>query len=174
MIVDMSQTDQHMNFDESQFRHAMSQFATGVVVVAANESGALVGFAAQSFVSLSLDPPLVLFCPQKSSTSWPRIRTLRTFCINVLSDHHSELSDTFAVAGKVPNVAWSSEPQSSVARLDEAMTTIDCELDAEYEAGDHTIVVARVTNLHVHEPDAGPLLFFRGQYGHFEPQNVGS
>lgn len=160
-----------MNFDEEQFRHAMSQFATGVVIVAASESGSLVGFAAQSFVSLSLNPPMVLFCPQKTSTSWPRIRNLKEFCVNVLSDDHSELSDAFAIAGQVPKIAWSTEQQSSIARLDDAMTTIDCVVDAEYEAGDHTIVVARVTDLHVKEPDAGPLLFFRGQYGHFEPQS---
>ena len=159
-----------MSFDEQQFRHAMSQFATGVVVVSANESGSLVGFAAQSFVSLSLDPPLVLFCPQKTSTSWPRIRALRDFCVNVLSKDHSEVSDAFAIAGEVPDVAWSSASPSSIARLNDAMTTIDCVLNAEYEAGDHTIVVAQVTGLSVREPDTGPLLFFRGQYGHFEPK----
>ena len=148
----------------------MSQFATGVVVVSGNESGELVGFAAQSFVSLSLDPPLVLFCPQKTSSSWPRIRTLKYFCVNVLSEDHSEVSDAFAVAGEVPDVHWSEASPKSIARLDEAMTTIDCELHAEYEAGDHTIVMARVTDVSVSGPDAGPLLFFRGQYGHFEPK----
>ena len=161
-----------MKFDDVDFRHAMSQFATGVVVVAANESGCLVGFAAQSFVSLSLEPPMVLFCPQKTSTSWPRIRPLSEFCVNVLSEDHSELSDAFAKVGQVPDVAWSSKPQSSIARLTDAMTTIDCVLDAEYEAGDHTIVVARVSDLHVEKPDAGPLLFFRGQYGHFESKDA--
>ncbi|HCP50642.1 MAG TPA: monooxygenase, partial [Gammaproteobacteria bacterium] len=67
-------TEESWPMDSQKFREGMSQFATGVVVVTGIESGSLVGFAAQSFVSLSLEPPLVSISPQIASTSWPRIR----------------------------------------------------------------------------------------------------
>ena len=92
--------------DEVTFKNAMGQFATGVVVVAGNQAGELVGFAAQSFVSLSVNPPLVLFCPQKSSTSWPKVSTLQQFSINVLNETQRDLSEAFAIPGEVPLVEW--------------------------------------------------------------------
>ena len=156
-------------FDLADFRHVVSHFATGVVVITGNEDEELVGFAAQSFVSLSLAPPLVLFCVQNSSTSWPRIRRLGKFCINVLSEHQGEISDAFAVSGEVAKIAWHPNKASGTPALDGVIATIDCTLSVEHEGGDHTIVVAEVGGLQVDRPELGPLLFFQGTYGHFEP-----
>ena len=146
----------------------MSHFATGVVAVCGNEQGELVGFAAQSFVSLSLQPPLILFCPQKTSTSWPRIRQLKNFCVNVLAEDQSELSDAFAIAGEVPEVNWHPNADTNTPVLEGVLATIDCSLSAEHDAGDHTIVVAAVQHVDVNETDERkPLLFFQGTYGSF-------
>ena len=155
-----------MPFDTQEFRHAMSQFATGVVVVSAQVNDELVGFAAQSFVSLSLVPPLVAVCPQKASTSWPRIRDVRRFSINVLSEAHSAISDAFAIPGNTPEVGWKL---SCIGQpiLEGSLMHIDCELAVEHEAGDHTIAVAEVLDLEVHSTDASPLLYFRAGYGSF-------
>ena len=157
------------DFDVGQFRHVVSHFATGVVIVSGNENGELVGFAAQSFVSLSLDPPLILFCPQRTSTSWPRIRRIGKFCINVLADNQGSVSDAFAIAGEVPDIAWHPNEETGTPLLDGVIATLDCTLNVEHEAGDHMIVVADVRGLKVVRPDLGPLLFFQGTYGHFEP-----
>lgn len=153
--------------DPDDFRSAVSQFATGVVVVAGIDSGSLVGFAAQSFVSLSLEPPLVLFCPQKSSTSWPRIRCGRNYGINVLGAEHREISEAFAVIGAAPDVGWTPSQQNGVPILDENIAFLDCSYSTEHGAGDHTIVVSTVNNVLVRRPEDSPLLYLRGAYGTF-------
>ena len=73
-------------FDGREFRDTLGQFATGVVIATGCLEGAPAGFAAQSFASLSLDPPLVALCPSKTSVSWPKLRESGHFCINILSD----------------------------------------------------------------------------------------
>lgn len=156
-------------FDVAEFRHVVSHFATGVVVITGNDDGELVGFAAQSFVSLSLEPPLVSFCPQKTSTSWPKIRRLSKFSINVLSEEQNAISDAFAMVGEVADIHWTEDPRTQTPQLDGVIATIDCSLNAEHDAGDHTIVVANVEQLRVERPELGPLLFYKGTYGHFMP-----
>ena len=142
----------------------MSQYATGVVVVTGSENGELVGFAAQSFVSLSIDPPLVLFCPQKTSTSWPRIRACGNYAVNILAEGHGDVSEEFAVAGKVPEVEWHPSKVNGSPVLADAIAFVDCSFESETDAGDHTIVVSAVDDVVVLQPDQSPLLYFRGQY----------
>ncbi len=154
-------------FNVDDLRHAVSQFATGVVVVAGVEHGQLVGFSAQSFVSLSLNPPLVLFCPQKTSTSWPRIRSVGNYGINILSAEHNELSDAFAEIGSVPEVRWKTSPHSAVPMLEDSIAFLDCSLRTEHDAGDHTIVVSNVNDLLVGRESDEPLVYMRGVYGTF-------
>ena len=105
------------SFDSRAYRDTMGQYCTGVVIVTGNEDGHLVGFAAQSFVSLSLDPPLVAICPAKTSTSWPRIRAAGHFGINVLADDQEAISEVFAQAGRAADVAWTTNA-TSAPRLD--------------------------------------------------------
>jgi flavin reductase (DIM6/NTAB) family NADH-FMN oxidoreductase RutF len=151
-----------------QFRDTMSRFATGVVLVTGVDDGVPVGFAAQSFVSLSLDPPLVAVCPARTSTSWPRVRASGHFCINVLGADQKPLCDAFARSGgdKFAGVGW--RPGVTGAPIvDDVLAWVDCELEAEHEAGDHTIAVGRVRELAAREGEAAPLLFFGGGYGGF-------
>ena len=153
-------------FHGREFRDTMGQFCTGVVIVTGASDGGMAGFAAQSFVSLSLEPPLIAVCPGKSSTSWPRIRATGRFCVNVLGEDQQAVSDVFARSGEVADIGW--RPGASGAPiLDGVLAYVDCALEAEHDAGDHTIAVGRVLDIEVLDGERGPLLFFRGAYGHF-------
>ena len=153
-------------FHGREFRDTMGQFCTGVVIVTGAPTGGMVGFAAQSFVSLSLEPPLIAVCPGRSSTSWPKIRDTGRFCINVLGEDQQELSDVFAQRGRVADVGW-RRGDSGAPILDGVLAYVDCALEAEHDAGDHTIAVGRVLDIDILDGERGPLLFFRGDYGHF-------
>lgn len=148
----------------------MGRFATGVVLVTGVDDGEPVGFAAQSFVSLSLDPPLVAVCPARTSTSWPRVRAGGRFCINVLAADQKPLCDAFARSGgdKFAGVDWRPGVTGAPV-VEDVLAWVDCELEAEHEAGDHTIAVGRVRDLAVREAEGEPLLFFEGNYGAFAP-----
>src|SRR5580658_9526448 len=93
--------------DESRFRDVLGHFATGVTVVTAVD-GDPVGFTCQAFAALSLDPPMVLLAPAKSSTSWPRIAQAGAFCVNILAADQEAVCRAFAVSGgdKFDGVAW--------------------------------------------------------------------
>ena len=141
-----------------------------MVAVTGIDDGQPVGFAAQSFTSLSLDPPLVAVCPALSSTSWPRIRSGGVYCINILGEDQRAVCDVFAASGgdKFARLAW--RPGATGAPiLDGVIAYIDCTIEVEHDAGDHTIAVGRVVDLATLDATRGGLLFFRGAYGHFEP-----
>ena len=150
--------------DPQHFRQVLGHFATGVTVVTAFDDDAPVGFACQSFQSLSLDPPLVTFAPQRTSTTWPRIRRARRFCANILAEDQEELCRRFAVTGtdKFAGVRWTSSP-SGCPVLEDVLAWIDCEILQEVDGGDHVLVVGRVLDLAVPR-DAPPLLFFQGRF----------
>ena len=152
------------NYDGRAYRDAMSQFCTGVVIVAGIDEADLVGFAAQSFVSLSLEPPLVAICPARTSTSWPRIRATGKFSVNMLAADQEEISDVFAQAGKAAEIGWTTNA-AGVPILDDAIAYAECRVAAEHAAGDHTVVVGEVLGFGTLRPDAKPLLYFRGGYG---------
>ena len=151
-------------FDSRAYRDTMGQFCTGVVIVTGAQAGQLVGFAAQSFVSLSLQPPLVAVCPGKASTSWPRIRDTGYFCINMLADDQQDVSDVFAQTGKAADIAWATR-RTGAPILAGAMAYVECSLAAEHDAGDHTVAVGQVHGFETLREDAKPLVFFRGGYG---------
>ena len=155
-------------FDGREFRDTLGQFATGVVIATGCLEGTPAGFAAQSFASLSLDPPLVALCPSKTSTSWPKLRASGHFCINVLSDRQQGVSDLFARTGidKFAGLAW-QPGQTGSPVLAGVLAYIDCELADELDAGDHTIAIGRVRDLGILDEQGSPLLYWRGAYGTF-------
>lgn len=151
-------------------RQVLGQFASGVVVVTATGPGGPVGFTCQSFSSLSLDPPLVSFSPARTSSTWPKIREIGTFCVNVLAEDHEHHSNGFARSGvdKFAGVEWDPSPTGSPV-LPGVPAWIDCTLWAEYDGGDHTIVAARVLDLGA-DTARVPLLFHQGSYGLARPE----
>ena len=163
----MTMTTTQASFDPGRFRHVLGHFATGVAVITADTPAGPVGMAVSSFTSVSLEPPLVAFLPDKSSTSWPKIRDAGAFCVNILSAGQEELCAQFARKGtdKFAGVAWRPAP-SQAPILDGGMAWIDCELTQTFESGDHYIAIGRVLQLEAVEYGV-PLVFFQGGYGHF-------
>jgi 3-hydroxy-9,10-secoandrosta-1,3,5(10)-triene-9,17-dione monooxygenase reductase component len=151
--------------DPRVMRDVLGHFASGVTVVTAVGPDGPIGFTCQSFSSLSLDPPLVALAPARTSSTWPRLRAAGRFCVNVLAEEQSGLSQAFARSGtdKFAGVSWAPSPHGS-PMLDGVVAWIDSELWAEYDGGDHTIVVARVLDLGA-DADRSPLVFHRGNYG---------
>jgi len=128
--------------------------------------------SANSVTSVSLDPPLILFCPAKSSTSWPKIREAGRFCVNVFAAHHEEASRRFAAPAvdRFEGVAW--HPRPAGPALDDAVAWIECTIDAESPAGDHLIVLGAVDQLDTRGGESAPLVFYRGQYGSFSARRA--
>jgi 3-hydroxy-9,10-secoandrosta-1,3,5(10)-triene-9,17-dione monooxygenase reductase component len=156
--------------DGKRFRSVLGHFATGVVAITAidPDTGRPCGLAANSFTSVSLDPPLVAFCVAHTSTSWPRLRAAPSQCVNVLAEHQQGVCTRLATRGgdKFAGLGWSASPAGNPV-IDGALAWIDCSIEAEHLAGDHLIVVARVHQLDAHG-DGGPLVFYRGGYGRFQ------
>ncbi|MEU6882668.1 flavin reductase family protein [Streptomyces sp. NPDC046712] len=151
---------------ERCLRSVLGRFATGVVAVAARDprTGERAGLAANSFCSVSLDPPLVSFCVAHTSSSWPRIRAAGQFGISILGAGQREAATRLAVRGgdKFAGLPWSASPGGAPV-LDGALAWLECAIEAEHRAGDHVIVVARVLRLDASQ-DGEPLLFFRGEF----------
>jgi flavin reductase (DIM6/NTAB) family NADH-FMN oxidoreductase RutF len=151
--------------DTRALRDVLGHFASGVTVVTADTADGPIGFTCQSFSSLSLDPPLVVFAPARRSRTWPRLREIGRFCVNVLAEDQMALSSRFARAGinRFAGVPWRPSRHGSPV-LDGVVAWIDCRLWAEYDGGDHTLVAARVLDLGA-DPGRRPLVFHRGAYG---------
>lgn len=150
-----------------EFRRVLGHFPTGVCVVAAFDAETPVGMAVNSMTSVSLEPPLVLVCPARTSRTWPAVRAAGEFCISVMAGHHEHISRAFSARGanRFERVAWHA--RTAGPALDEAVAWLDCSLREEHPAGDHTIVVCEVIAAESPEPASTPLVFFRGRYGSF-------
>ncbi|WP_131740385.1 flavin reductase family protein [Actinomadura roseirufa] len=157
--------------DGARFRSVLGRFATGVVAITAIEpgTGRPAGLAANSFTSVSLDPPLVAFCVAHTSSTWPRLRDAGRLCVNILGEPQLEVSKRLATRGgdKFAGIDWTESPGGGPL-IEGALAWIECTIDQEHTAGDHVIVVARVHALDTHE-DTPPLLFYRGSYGGLRP-----
>ncbi|MFI0485892.1 flavin reductase family protein [Actinomadura sp. 9N215] len=153
--------------DGTAFRSVLSRFATGVVAVTGVEpgSGRPTGLVANSFTSVSLDPPLVAFCVAHTSTTWPRLRPADRLCVNILSEAQLHVSTRLALSGgdKFAGLDWTESPGGAPI-IDGALAWIECSVDQEHAAGDHMIVVARVHALAEHRDDP-PLIFYKSAYG---------
>jgi 3-hydroxy-9,10-secoandrosta-1,3,5(10)-triene-9,17-dione monooxygenase reductase component len=148
-----------------QFRDVLGRFATGVTVVTSLADGEPVGMTCQSFTSVSLSPPMVLFCPARTSRAWPLIRRAGFFCVNLLPSGHEGLADRMASKGsdKFAGVPWSPS-KTGAPLLDGVLGYVDCTVHAVHDAGDHHVVIGRVEDLGPGDGDL-PLLYYRGRYG---------
>jgi flavin reductase (DIM6/NTAB) family NADH-FMN oxidoreductase RutF len=157
-----------VDIDPRRFRDVLGHLPTGVTVIAAHGAEGPVGMAANSVTSLSLEPPLVLFCPAKSSTTWPKLRAAGAFCINVMAGHHEELTRQFAAKEADRFAGVDYEARETGPALTDAVAWVECRLRDEHDAGDHTIVVADVVAIEASAMgEVEPLVFFKGRYGSF-------
>ena len=154
-----------MPIDPRAFRHTVGQFATGVTVIATEAGGSIRAMTANSFTSLSLDPPLVLFCVGKTAHLSAYLGAATAFSVNILARSQQDLSTYFAGGWKQPSpppfefVAW-----DGAQRLAGCGAALACAVETIYEGGDHWIVVGRVLSLYRSEQVHTPLLFCAGRY----------
>jgi len=163
--------EEEIGFDQRLYRDMMGLYPSGLTIVAGICRGRPVGFTCQSFHSVSVEPPLVLFGVMRGSESWPEIRENGRFSVNILAETQAELSSAFARKGvdRWEKVDW-TEDAGGCPVISGSLVSLGCELYGEYEAGDHYIVVARVCRI---KADAGagdnlPLIFYRGRYRKIE------
>ncbi|NJN16831.1 MAG: flavin reductase family protein [Oscillochloris sp.] len=149
--------------DEALFRHAMSQFASGVTVVTTAFEGRLGGLTVSSFASLSLNPPLVLVCIDHSANSHDLIAESGLFAVNILGEGQEHLSRRFAERDSekfLPGAFTLSA--AGLPLITGALAQIECRVHNSLPGGDHTIYVGEVVNAQI---GAGrPLLYFRSSY----------
>lgn len=154
------------------YRRALGTFCSGLTIVTGYDTGP-VGFSCQSFSAISLDPPLIMISPGRSSRTWPRIREVGSCCINVLADNQATLCRSFAVSGaeKFCGVDWRLSTWGS-PEIAGCLAWLHCEIEQEIDAGDHTIVLCRLRDVDLPDDDTrAPLLFHRSRFSTLATRN---
>jgi len=153
-----------MSFDTKAFRHALGCFPTGVAVVTATAEAEPIGITVNSFTSVSLDPPLVLWCLQKNSNRYRVFTQAPAFTISILATEHEGVSSRLAKAGEhsLHGVALVPTKVGPPALAD-SLAAFECMREAIHEGGDHAILVGRVLRFARSEAGA-PLVFHQGRY----------
>lgn len=149
------------------FRRVLGYYPTGVALITSRlHDETPVAMVVGTFSSISLDPPLVGFMPDRYSSSWPLIREARRFCVNVLSARQENVCRAFV---RKEETRWAehcpTDSEFANPRLDGAVLWVECEIDSVLPAGDHEVVLGRVLALDVAEDAGLPLIFLRGGYG---------
>ncbi|MEH7544527.1 flavin reductase family protein [Neobacillus vireti] len=156
--------------DDRQFRSAMGKFATGVTVIATDVEGEVHGMTANAFMSVSLDPKLVVISIGEKAKILNKIKESKIFTVNILAADQQELSMIFAGQLK-KEVVFDRLDGKPV--LPGAVAQVACEVSAEHVEGDHTLFIGKVTDIHLE--DAEPLIFYSGKYRslvELEPVNI--
>ena len=147
------------------FREAMKRFASGVTIVTTvDDDGSWKGFTASAFSSLSLDPPLVLVCQARTSTSYDAFMRCERFLVNILGEEHQQLALEFARSGGDKFAGGRFEPSrvSVLPLLPDALAVVGCDVHARHDGGDHDIYVGSVYSCRVR--DGAPMLHFDSRF----------
>lgn len=153
-----------MAIEAQELRRVMGHFATGVTVITTKDKdGAPQGLTANAFMSLSLNPPLVIISVDKGATCYNCFATGNGYTVNFLSENQEEVSKRFATKGidKFAGLGW-REGENGAAIIDGALGHVECRITQAYDGGDHTIVVGEILNAAAN--GERPLLFFKGKY----------
>lgn len=147
----------------ASLREAFGHFPTGVIAIAAEVDGVRVGLAASTFVPVSLDPPLVSFCVQNSSETWPKLKALPSLGISVLGESHDAAARTLAAktGDRFAGLETLSRDSGAVF-VHGTSVWLESTITQEVPAGDHTIVVLQVSEITVH--DVPPIVFHRSAF----------
>ena len=166
LVSPSERTELAESFDARAFRDAAGQFGTGVTIVTTlDEAQRPVGLTANSFTSVSLDPPMVLFCLGKTSDTVAAFDAGHGFVVHVLAADQQDLSNRFASKGvdRFDGTAWSGG-LGNLPVIEGALATFECELAHTYEGGDHLIYVGEVKGMSLGDTDRDALGYFRGRY----------
>jgi len=155
-----------MTFDTRAFRNALGSFPTGVAVITTRASAEQhLGITVNSFTSVSLDPPLVLWCMDKKSDRYHSFTKAASYTVSILGTEHQEVSSRLAKQGShsLEGIPL-TETQTGPPALRDAHAVFECEAEAVHDAGDHAILIGRVVRFSRHEENV-PLVYYRGRYG---------
>lgn len=151
--------------NERALRDALGNFATGVTIVTCATPSGPLGIAANSFASVSLDPPLVLWSPARASRRFPAFEAAERYAIHVLGEDQAHVCRQFASEGHNFNgLDWAEGPDG-VPLINDCLSRFDCTRVAAHDGGDHVIIVGQVNSVKVRA--GAPLLFSSGRYGRF-------
>jgi flavin reductase (DIM6/NTAB) family NADH-FMN oxidoreductase RutF len=154
--------------DEDEFRTAMRHLAGGVAVITTGAGEDRTGFTATSVSSFSMEPPTLIVCLNRASSTWPVVKAHGGFCVNLLAHDQSHIADRFAGRGGLRGAAryegaqWQQQHSGSLGLAD-ALVTIDCTLDEAIERHTHAILIGRVNSVTARDT-AEPLLYWHGAY----------
>jgi flavin reductase (DIM6/NTAB) family NADH-FMN oxidoreductase RutF len=160
--------------DPAEFRRVIGRFATGITIVTTVADGVDHAMTVNAFTSLSLDPVLVLFCPEKVARFHDVVTGAKTWAVSVLGEDSQNASRWFATRGRTIEGqldGWPIHrgPVTGAPILDEAIAALECRTHAVYEGGDHSIVVGEVLSVSRPNPDGSPLLYYDGDYHRVHP-----
>jgi flavin reductase (DIM6/NTAB) family NADH-FMN oxidoreductase RutF len=165
-----------MDFDSKAFRDALGAFPTGIAVVTATPAAdaanplmqdvSHIGITVNSFTSVSLDPPLVLWCIDRRSRRYPHFAQAPGFTVSILASGHREVSKRLAQAGEhnLDGIALMPTELGPPALAD-SLAVFECARESVQDAGDHAILIGRVLRFARHDAAGAPLVYFRGRYG---------
>ena len=156
-----------MDFDIKGFRDAMGAFPTGIAVItAASQEMSHIGITVNSFTSVSLEPPLVLWCIDRRSRRYPHFAQAPGFTVSILASGHREVSARLARAGEhnLDGIALIPTELGPPALAD-SLAIFECARESVQDAGDHAILIGRVLRFARHDAAGAPLVFFQGRYG---------
>jgi len=154
-----------MQVNPAEFREVLGRFATGVTVVTTVANGRPIGLTANAFTSVSLDPPLVLFCLDRDFSDLDAFVQGECFAINILADDQKDHSVRFSTSGADRFAELDFETwETGSPILPGAVASIDCQRHAVHDGGDHAIVIGRVLRADLVTSDSAPLVFHRGAY----------
>jgi flavin reductase (DIM6/NTAB) family NADH-FMN oxidoreductase RutF len=155
-----------MSIEPRDFRDTVGCFATGITIITTIEAdGTPVGLTANSFTSLSLDPPMVLFCLDYKVASFDAFKPGGNFAVNILASEQQDLSNRFAKSGpdKWDGVKFDTW-DSGCPILPGCLASMECKVSSINEGGDHVIVIGEVVRMERAQGDVMPLMYFKGGY----------
>lgn len=156
-----------MAFDTKAFRNALGSFPTGIAVMtAASSEASHIGITVNSFTSVSLDPPLVLWCIDRRSRRYPAFANAPGFTVSILAGAHQDVSSRLAGAGEhsLEGIALIATELGPPALAD-SLAVFECALESVQDAGDHAILIGRVLRFARHDGAGAPLVYYQGKYG---------
>jgi len=146
-----------------EYRNALAQFPTGVTIITCLSAVGPLGITANSFTSISIDPPLVMWCPTKSSRRYDAFMRAENFAVHVMPAEKIELCMSFSKSGQAfENTSWHFSDRQ-VPLLDQCLACFECSRYADYDGGDHSLLLGLVETVSVY--DGVPLTFSQGRFG---------
>ncbi|MBT5050350.1 MAG: flavin reductase family protein [Rhodospirillaceae bacterium] len=160
-----------MSIDPREFRDTVGCFATGITIITTIDGdGGPVGLTANSFTSLSLDPPMVLFCLDRKVASFDAFQTGAHFAVNILADGQTDTSNRFAKSGPEKWTGFEFDCwDTDCPILRGCLANMECSVASIHEGGDHVIVIGEVTRMTHADGETNPLLYYRGRYANLAP-----